>query len=72
MYDPTSPIWEEAMASSPCVSKSHQEYYCLTKYGVSNHKFTADKWCGPCKELFKNDIESGRILSVNKRVRNKS
>ena len=71
MYDPASPIWEEAMTPSICVSKAHQEYYCLTKYGVSNHKFTADKWCGPCKELFKNDIESGRILSVNKRTRKK-
>jgi hypothetical protein len=58
--------------ASPCISKAHQEYYCLTKYSVSNHKFTAVKWCDPCRELFKNEIESGKIISEEKKTRKRS
>ena len=61
------------MPTSTCVSKTHQEYWCLTHYSVTHKKFAADKWCAPCRERFKDDIEAGRIVSVSpKRTRKKS
>jgi hypothetical protein len=49
------------MGTSTCVSSKHPEYSCLIKYSASGLKFTAEKWCNPCKDKYNEDITSGRI-----------
>lgn len=48
--------------NSTCVSTKHQEFNCLTKYGVSSRKFTAANWCDPCKQKYDKEIQDGRIV----------
>ena len=59
------------MPTSICVSKTHQEYWCLGYYYTSHKKFTAEKWCDPCRERFKDDIDSGRITTGVRKSRTK-
>jgi hypothetical protein len=49
------------MGTSTCVSSKHPEYNCLIKYSASGLKFTAEKWCNPCKDKYNIDIINGRI-----------
>ena len=39
-----------ASQTSPCVSKRHNDYDCLIRWGVSRKKHTVDRWCDPCRE----------------------
>jgi hypothetical protein len=41
------------MATSPCISKRHNDYDCLIRWGVSHLKWTPDKWCDPCRDHHK-------------------
>ena len=55
----------ETVSKSHCVNNTHQEWDCLTKWGVTGFKFTAEKWCDPCKEKHSKAIQEGRVTNKN-------
>jgi len=59
------------LPTSTCISKAHQQYWCLGHYYDTHKKFTAEKWCDPCREKFMDGIEDGRILTSAKKTRKK-
>jgi hypothetical protein len=57
--------------NSTCISTKHQEFDCMTKYGVSSKKFTAIQWCEPCKLKYKQYIDDGKVIYGEPKQRGK-
>lgn len=42
---------------SQCVSKKHNEYDCMSAWGIRRKKFLPKKWCDPCLEMYEKSKE---------------